>query len=480
MARLTRRRHVATAVGLLGAIAAISTGAWGLREWAPFAKDAAPVTWPHNVQPLVDFVQGETQLRFLHAVHVEFMADAEAFHRRAVPATDPSVTAQAAAHADEGLGRALGWWANKVDLVADAATIRDSGDFAAVWLRAEDTIVVRAKDAQATLTPLDRADLLAPLTEALDEQNFHVFARGSSLHSAESVLALAGVDFGQVAWVRERYVRRFNADDKTAFNTAAKARSIAYSAKVDPVPPAYRALRLESQELGAAFIAALRGRGGARAVANAFTGDVPNALDQLSMPSAKYVRRDRPETVTAPAAPNHAELLGHRQLGPFGVYMVLATGLPPTEALAASDGWGNDDFVVYRLNGRVCVDGRIVADTTGDADRLERALDAWGHARPSQVEALVGRKGTTLLLSACDPGESAGESTVTVDAINQYFGRAEVLAQQIVGTGQPARAECIAVSAFDRYSSGDLRGANPAVDGAAILTAIGADCDSSI
>jgi hypothetical protein len=151
---------------------------------------------------------------------------------------------------------------------------------------------------------------------------------------------------------------------------------------------------------------------------------------------------------------------------------MLATGLPATEALTASDGWGNDAVTVYRAGAQTCADGRIAADTTADADRLEHGLNAWGLARPKEAAALVGRKGNDLLFTVCDPGATVHQSVVSADALDQFFGRTDALVQQINSHGQPSRSECIAVSAYQRYVAADVN--------AEVLARITADCDSSI
>ena len=392
MARQTIRRRTWTAVGLLGALTSITTGAWGLREWAPFGSDPVPITWPHNVQPLVDFVQAETQLRFTRFVAVEFIADPATFRSRAVPTTTPTSATRSTVATDEAVGRALGFWSGQIDLLTATETLRSAGDFSSAWLRADNTVVVRSADENADLSPFERADLVVTLTEIIDDQQFQVVDHLKVAPTAQSFQALAALDLGRALWLHGRYVEQFDSHDKAEFDKAALTQGTAYLAKVGRLPPAFRALRAVAQRLGTAFITALQERGN-DAVASAFTHDVPNALDQLSMPDAKYRRRDRVESIHPPPLPRHASLLYHRQLGLFSVYLVLAGGLAPAEALTAADGWGNDSFTAYRLAGRVCVDGRIVAESIVDADRIEHALDGWVHARPKDSNARLERNG---------------------------------------------------------------------------------------
>jgi hypothetical protein len=166
-------------------------------------------------------------------------------------------------------------------------------------------------------------------------------------------------------------------------------------------------------------------------------------------------------------------------MGPFALYLMLAAGSPSTTALSAADGWGNDRFTAYRLDGRVCVDARIVADSRADADRIEPALQHWAAARPDEAGALIGRKGTTLLLSVCDPGVGVDQPIPDQAVLDQFFGRTNLLADRIELTGKPDLAECVAVSFYERWSVAELD-ADPSIDIVGELESITDDCTDSV
>jgi hypothetical protein len=470
MARLTPRRRMWTAVVLLAAITALTVGTWGLREWAPFAHEHAAVTWPKNLQPIVDFVQSESHMEFTSAVDVRFLPTRQEMLTALAPQPrTPAALASLSAYS--ALGRALGYWSGDVNLDAASSTLRAASDFASGYVRASNTLAIQAKDGAAALTPVQRADIVVSLASILDDQHFHVLQRLDLLSNSQQFEALAGVDYGQMAWLHDRYVHRFDTTDRSAYDAATTKRGTEFEAKASTAPAAFRALRIEAQLLGRGFVAALHALP-SDGFAHALGPGVPTALDQLEMPTAKFLRRDTTDPVQPPPLPVHAELLGHRQLGPFGLYLMLANGLPATQALTASDGWGNDAVTIYRAGTQTCADGRVVADTSADADRIERGLNAWGHARPKEAAALVGRKGTTLLFTVCDPGPTVHQATVGPSEIDQFFGRADELTRQVTDHGQPTRSECIAVSAFARFAARDL---NPST-----LNDVTADCDSSI
>jgi hypothetical protein len=479
MARQTPRRTAWIGIGLIGATAAIVAGAWGLRQWAPFQHPdpGATESWPGNIAPLARFAEEHTGLKFLHSVPVEFIADPGEFANRTN--ADPALTdrRRELLATDTAVGRALGFWSGDVSLEDSSQTLRDAADFASEWLPEEGVIVVRAKGGQASLAVLDRAELVVLLTEVLDDQHFDVARRLADAATPQQYQALLGLDLGQALWVRDRYVDQLDGIDAGNYVTAVSDRGTTYSEAVADVPGTYRALRVVAQNLGPTFVAALHEMD-SRAIARAFQGDTPTALDQLSLPTSKYVRPDATEPLSSPPAPKGGELVYTRQMGPFGVYLVLAGGLPATDALTASDGWGNDGFTAYRLDGRVCVDARVAADSPGDADRIEHALAAWAATRPDEADALVGRKGTTLLLSVCDPGTDVEQPGLAQSVLDQYFGRASLLADRIDRTGKPGLSECVAVSFFQQYSAADLDGAT--IDVVGELERINDECTATV
>jgi hypothetical protein len=454
MALQTQRRRVWFATAIVVALTALVVGAWGLRQWQPFADDAAAVEWPDNIAPLAEYVERETGLTFLESTEVTYLSrdDFEARQEAAVEA--PSDDALRDATNDEALGRALGYWNGDPELAKRSAQLRDASKSLVVWT-ADGDVLVQA-DGPTDELPIDvQADLVVLLTEIVDEQHFDLGRRIDEAPTAQDFQVLVGLDLGQALWVRDRWVDDLDANDRNAYEEARARRGNNFADATRDVDPVFRSLRIVGQALGPAFVLALHESGRRDAVEIALRDDVPEAVDQLAMPVGKYERRDELEAVEPPPVPDLAEPVYTRQLGPYGLYLLMAGGLPPTEALQAADGWGNDSFVAYTLDDRLCVDARIVADSRSDADRIERGLDAWGHARPEESDALVGRDGDTLLLSVCDPGADVDQTTPDEDDIDQFFGRADLLSSRIQITGLPALSECVTVRWFETNVAAD-------------------------
>jgi hypothetical protein len=479
MTAQTPRHRARVGLALVAGATAIAVGAWGLSTWAPFRHPdpGADVFWPRNVVPLANFVEVHTGLQFIEPISVEFIADTDAFSARTDTTVEPTDERRRIAATDAAVGRALGFWSGDVSPIDSGRTMREASDFGSAWLTDEHTIVVRAADGQSSLSPLDRAELVVLLSEIVDDQHYDV-AHRLDVAPPQQFQALLGLDLGQALWVRDQFVAGLSDEELDQYDAARSARGQAYGLAVTEVPPAYRAIRVVAQTVGPGFVSALHfhGRGALRA---AFTDDTPTAIDQLTLPGAKYLRRDVTESVSPPPVPSAGEYVYDRQLGPFATFLLLSGGANAPDALMASDGWGNDSFTAYQLGGRVCVDGRIVADGANEADRIEPLLTAWAAARPATANALVGRDRTSLLLSVCDPGVEVDQQVPGQGVIDQYFGRAGLLADRIELSGKPELAECVAVSFYARHAVAEV-GTDPSFDYVGELEAITDDCARSI
>lgn len=448
-------RGVWTANFLILGVAALCAGAWGLSEWQPFEhSDAGGITWPNNVQRMAEFVEDVNGRDFLDAVPVEYVPDREEFERRVVGerSDEERRRAEATSATDEAVGRALGFWDERLQIVEAADELRSTviGDVA--WIPEEGTLLVHAEGATAVIDEAAKADLVMLLTQRLDDQHFHITERLGSAPDSQSYQALVAMSFGDSVWARDQWLAGLDDFHRDQFHETDDEHQSDYLLVAAKYSSVFRALRNSAQTVGVPFMRALHESAERGLVAEAFGPDGPDALDQVSLPSTKYLRRDAKETVEEPPVPKGGELLYQRQLGPFGLFLLMANQLPSAAALAATDGWGNDAWTAYRLDGRVCVDGRIVADSADDADRIEVGLQAFGDAAPERADVLVGRDGDTLLLSACDPGDAAVRG-VSDDEVETFGLRAGTLADQIDFTGLPDTSECAVLRWFATHAS---------------------------
>jgi len=347
------------------------------------------------------------------------------------------------------------------------------------WLPDADVVLIHAVDDKADLSPAVRADLVVYLTQALINQNFHLIDRREAAATSQGFDSIAAVQIGYALLIRDRYVADLSDTEQQQYDTETAEQSQAYRNSVDSVPATYKAIQIAFQILGSVFMTALD-EDDPSLTLEALSTRVPVALDQVSLPAAKYVRNDPLETVSAPPAPADATLRYSEQIGAFRLFLMFASGLPANEALTASDGWGNDRFTVYELAGRVCTDMHVVADSPDDADRMERAFNGWAFARPSNADALVGREGVNLYASVCDPGADAQQSVPGENEVNQYFGRANLLQYEATSTGKPDLAECIATDLYAQFTFDQIASGVPDSELEAAYSTIEDDCRNSL
>lgn len=461
-------------------IAAISAGTWGLSKWQPFEHEQSTIAWPENVQPVVDYIEDATNLRFRRSIDFEYINDVDDYNDRARdPVQELSQDDRDAIAVDEAVGRALGFWVGDASLAESYETVNNAAPRPVRWFPKDDVVLVNARDAKAKLPPALRADLVVYLTQALVDQNFHIIDRREAAQTSEEFDAIAAVHIGFALLIHDQYVDDLSDRDHDLYDAESAAQGEEYTNSVNSVPVAYRAINIAFQVLGATFVAALAEDDPAL-VLQAVSTNLPVALDQVSLPAAKYLRNDAVESISPLSAPNGATVHYTQQLGAFRLFLLFSTGLPANEALTASDGWGNDRFTAYELDGRECVDIHIVADSPNDADRMERALNGWAYARPSATDALVGRDGVNLYASVCDPGTDAQQAVPGDSEINQYFGRSDLLQYQATTTGKPALAECIATDFYAQFTFDEIASEIPGSELEAAYVTIEDDCLNSV
>ncbi len=458
MARQTLRRRAWTGISLVTSLVVVGAAAWGLQRWAPFADDVAGPSWPDNVQPVVDSVEHITGQQFIGHVNVDFIPNDDQYRAQVqrVPA-EPTDEERAMAATDEGVARALGLWAGDASVIAFRAAYATAHPIPVTWVADTDTIIINAQNSSTELSPLLRADLAVRLTQALDNQLYRTVRHMALAPTSQEYQALVAISIGHALWVRDLYVGEFSADDLDDYSTEADGGDTDWAAAMSEVPVAYRAIRAVGQQIGPMFVEALTEKS-RLLFAQSLTTHVPTALDQISLPISKYVHRDPLEQVSDPPGPAGAEVLSANQMGPFATYLLLSTGMPLHVALTASDGWGNDRYTAYMLDGRVCVDLHLVADSHDDAERLENGLNGWARARPVEADALVGRDGNHLYATACDPGADVEQSTPTEAAVQQYLARAQELQNRADETGDPGLAECVALTFYASHDVDRLEG----------------------
>lgn len=454
------------------ALVGLCAAAWGIKQWAPFADDgSAAIYWPRSIKPLADFVEHTTGLEFSESVDVRFAGTDEEYLAVAdPPRPEPTARQLALSAAQEAAGRAFGLWNGEMSsAAADDAIYSNPG--VASWDPDTNVLIIRADD-PGELSPRVRSSVVRELAFAIDAQRFDYPARVRELRTRQEYVALVAVDVGHALWVHDQYYNQLSVDEQIAYDDEATQSGGGYAESVAWIPPAYTGLRVAAQQLGSVFVDVWADD--PAALHRALGDELPQALDQITLPVGHYQRLDRTEAVEPPPVPRGGELLYTNQAGPFLLHLMLSTGSPANVALTSADGWGGDAYTVYRLNDRVCLDMHLVADSRADADRLDTALTRWAAVRPNASSALVGRDGVDLYVSVCDPGTDATQPVPTQDDVDQYVRRSNLLRHEMTLTGNLEAAECTAVAVFAEALVKDFD--NPEFDIVGVITAAEADC----
>ena len=439
-------------IGLIVGVVAIFVGAWALDRWQPFADDDAVAAWPESVEELAFFVERTTGLNFERPVHVEFIDDDADYVERVEEAWgEPSPDEEKWAEEDEAYGRALGLWATDIDLYGRLQVLEAADTSPAWWLFDDETLVVHADADDHTFDVDVRVAIVSALTEALLDEHYDLGSRADDATLPQEWQVVVAMDGGHAQWVTLEYVATLEQDEVDELNTSVD-RSVAGA--IAQLPSAYKVLRLAASQGGTTFFEALHEEP-LGIVEEAYTDEWPDALDQISLPDGKFLTRDPLEEVDAPKTPADGEFLRARQLGPVALFLMMAASTDAKDALTASDGWGNDATTMYELDGRICADAHIVADSPDDADLLEAGLGAWAYDRPEQSDVLIARDGVDLFVSMCDPGVDVRQITPNTDDGDQYIGRMQAIQTLTAMTGEVAVAECAAVQLFAEHSAAE-------------------------
>ncbi len=145
------------------------------------------------------------------------------------------------------------------------------------------------------------------------------------------------------------------------------------------------------------------------------------------------------------------------EFGPTGWFLLLASRIDPKSALGATDGWGGDQYVVYRQDDKVCLNARIVGDTPKDEDQLRDALATWASKSPKgTAEVTAGADGVRF--RSCDPGKDAKPAgkDVTPDTLALPVIRTDIYTQAIEADQTPKQAACFANGVIEQFTVDQL------------------------
>ncbi|MCB0971776.1 MAG: hypothetical protein KDA97_09735 [Acidimicrobiales bacterium] len=397
-----------------------------------------PSAWDDRVAPIAEDVAELRELEFEHPVEVNFL-DAEAYSARATEGSDDSVEATAAYEDFAAQLRALGLLEGDVDLGEATETLGDAGTLA-FYDPSVEQVYVRGTE----LTPALRVTLAHELVHVLQDQHFdleRVEGDGDDDGRSASLRALAE---GDAEAIEDAYVAEVLTDDeRTLYEEETRASGEGADDELADVPPVLTTFFASPYILGPRTIAYLEEEGGHAAIDDALAD--PPTEEELFNPliagtEAAEIRGDLSAQV-----PEGATELERGDFGPTAWYLVLDSRLDSTQAMAAVDGWGGDEYAVYRDDDRVCVAATVIGDDEEATARLGDALTAWVDGSPADTAEISVDAGV-IRFRSCDPGaeaEATGDA-VTPDVLVVPTARVD-LYLELVGLGVDGDdAECMA------------------------------------
>jgi hypothetical protein len=329
------------------------------------------------------------------------------------------------------------------ELVDDAGALVLDGGRGAVYLAAEQRIVVRDSGGE-DLDRITRAQVVGALGAALYDQHVGL-TRVSRMDGAAEASGPRSVAAGVSAAFESRYV-----DGLPARLQDAHADASDRGLGDDPVD-LVRSLAMLSDDLGTGLVEMALADGGLEedvsewAVVDSLVASPPRTEFELLQPWATVDGFER-VVVPAPEVDEGVEVLAEGRFGAATLYWTMALRVDARDALAVSLLWAGDAHVLYRDDdGRRCLAMSVVGPDGDSSDRIEAVLERWVEAGPSDADAEIERDGRVVTLRTCeapdeDPGLIIDPNTVVIVTVARTVLMADLRAE---GSSR-ANAVCVA------------------------------------
>jgi len=395
-----------------------------------------PSEWNPRVAPITSWVSKERELEFTHPVQVNFLTDKEYTARSTEGGDDDSVESQQY-YADQlAQLRALGFVTGDVDLAKANDTLSDSGTLAYYDPDLEQ-VFVRGTE----LTPAVRVTLAHELTHVLQDQNFDL-QRLDDLSTGQATVLRALAE-GDATKVEDAYVETLSKADKASYDKETKESGDQATEDLDKdVPSILTTIFASPYILGPRFVDYLDAKGGWKAINEALQD--PPTEEAMFDPITYDTDAAAKKTVTIDP-PEGAEVIETDEFGPTTWFLLLASRMDPKNALAAVDGWGGDQYVVYRKDDKVCLNATIDGDTPQDETEMAQALTSWAAKSPAgTTEVTADDDGVHF--HSCDPGKDAKAvgDEVTPDTLGLPVVRTDIYTEAIAADQTPKQSACFA------------------------------------
>ena len=303
------------------------------------------------------------------------------------------------------------------------------------------------------MTPALKVTLAHELTHVLQDQHFDL-ERFEELGSGKAAVLRALAE-GDATKVEDAYIEQLSDADAKAYEEESSSGSDDAQEEIDEkVPPILTTIFASPYILGPELISYLDEKGGWEAIDEVLVD--PPTEEAMFDPTTYQTDAAGSQTVEI-EPPAGSELIETSEFGPTTWYLLLASRLDPLVALKAADGWGGDQYVVYRKDDKVCLNATIQGDTEADTTELAAALGSWAQ-KSAEGTAEVTNEDGAVQFRSCDPGkeaEGSGEE-VTPDLLTLPVVRTQVYTQAIQADRTPKQAKCYANGIVEAFSIDQL------------------------
>lgn len=417
-----------------------------------------PSEWDERVAPLAAWTARARNLPFEHPVEVHFLSEEEFVAD--VTGSDLVLDEedQAAADAETadtvGTLRALGFVDGEVDLSEATDSLMGAGTLA-YYSPSTKEVFVRGTE----VTPAVRATLVHELVHVLQDQHFDL-ERLSELGEHGRATTLRALAEGDAGRIEDEYKETFTDEDWAAYEDEMASVSEGYAEQIDDeVPEILEILFAAPYVFGPSLIWYLDETGGDAAIDAALT-DPPTEFVLFDPPLFGTDRAQPLETEVTP--PPETEVISEDTFGAAWWYLLLATRIPPPDALAAVNGIGGDAYVSYRDDEAVCVRIAASAHADSEAAALTGALDAW--AAFTSASATVTRDGNRVMLQSCDDGRDEPVGATTMDLLVLPVVRTQTHVQILSEGGEEDEARCLSEGLVQNFTVEELTAEDPFAD----------------
>jgi hypothetical protein len=412
-------------------LACVST--WVLATGAPPALAVkSPEEWDPRVAAIAKQVERLRGIEFDEPVPVKVL-DSATFDKRYARGQKPTTKGRKEWAESEAALRALGLLDRPVPL--EALTAGVGAQVLGFYDPADKAIVVRG---DTFSSPETRSTLAHELTHALQDQEFDLgrMDRRERAADASSVSALIE---GDATRIGETYTSGLSASQQAEID----ASNSSTVATAPDLPPFVTVSFASEYALGYMMTTALEAAGGDKAIDDAFRNPPLNDLaiiDPVALLDATLaIKVKAPQLAAGDVALGDPTVLGAATL-----YFMLASHLPPADALAVAQRWGGDSSIAFTRGGSTpCVTSVMVGrDGTADTAALQAGLERWNVA--SRTNAEIARQGKRLTLTSCEPSNPEPVSEAALSQALFHVLLRNSFAAGALGSTSPRTATCIA------------------------------------